>query len=161
MNRIMFSRGGEIRPAAVVVVGLLLSAIAFAVNTLIAGAAPPALGAPGEVAQFGIVKVLLASVPAVLGNTLGFYMSYRRYDPRALVKFLAPAAGFYAAFMSIPVWGLISGGTFTTFVVGAIINAVAVAVAVPALLALRPTPEIVPEPVTYGAGEALAQTAIK
>ncbi|QIN83497.1 hypothetical protein GBA63_13290 [Rubrobacter tropicus] len=159
MNRIVFSREGGIRPAAVVGVGLLLSAIAFAVNTLIAGVAPPAFGAPGEVSQFGFVKVLMATVPAVLGNTLGFYMSYRKYDPRALVKFLAPAAGFYVAFMAIPVLGLISGGTFTAFAVGATLNTVAVAVAVPALLALRP--QIIPEPVPDDAGELLAQTAVK
>ena len=83
MNRIMFSREGEIRPAAVVLVGLILSAMAFGTNTLIANAVPPALGAPGEVSQFGTMKVALATFPAVLGNALGFYMSYRRYDPRA------------------------------------------------------------------------------
>lgn len=161
MDRIVFSREGGIRPAAVIGVGLILSAIAFAVNTLIANAAPPAFGAPDEVSLFGPVKVMLATVPAVLGNTLGFYMSYRRYDPRALVKFLGPAAGFYVAFISIPVLGLISGGTLTAFVVGIILNTVAVAVAVPALLALRPTPEIAPEPAADGAGELLAQTAAK
>ncbi len=140
MNRIVFSREGGIRPAAVVGVGLILSAVAFALNTLIANAAPSTFGAPGEVSQFGFVKVLMSTVPAVLGNALGFYLSYRRPDPRALVKFLAPAAGFYAAFMSIPVWGLLAGGTLTAFAVGAIINTVAVAIAVPALLALRPGP---------------------
>ena len=36
MNRILFSREGEIRPAAVVAVGLILSAIAFDIHTLIA-----------------------------------------------------------------------------------------------------------------------------
>jgi hypothetical protein len=161
MNRIVFSREGGIRPAVVVGVGLLLSAIAFAVNMLIANAAPPAFGAPEEVSQFGFAKVLMATVPAVLGNALGFYMSYRRYDPQALVKFLAPAAGFYVAFMSIPVWALISGGTYTAFAVGAILNTVAVAIAVPALLALRPEAEISPEPVPDDAGELLAETAVK
>ena len=159
MNRIMFDAEGEIRPAAVVGVGLLLSAVAFAVNTLIANVAPPAFGAPGEVSQFGFVKVLMATVPAVLGNALGFYMSYRRHDPRADLKFLAPAAGFYAAFMAIPVWGLISGGTFTAFAVGATINTVAVAIAVPALLALRPLAAA--EPVSEDAGELLAQPAVR
>lgn len=103
MNRIVFSQEGEIRPAAVVGVGLVLSAVAFAINTLIADAAPPALGAPDEVSQFGFVKVVLATIPAVLGNTLGFYLSYRRHDPRALAKFLAPAAGFYGPVLgSVP-----------------------------------------------------------
>lgn len=37
----------------------------------------------------------------------------------------------------------------------------AVIVAVPALPALRPTPEIAPEPAPDGAGELLAQTAAK
>jgi uncharacterized membrane protein len=116
---------------------------------------------PGEASQFGTVKVVLATVPAVLGNILGFYMSYRKYDPRALVKFLAPAAGFYAAFMSIPVWGLLSGGTLTAFAVGAALNTVAVAIAVPALLALRPGSKIAPEPIPDDAGELLAETAVK
>ena len=157
MNRIAFGREGRIRPAVVVLVGLVLSAVAFAMNTLIAGVVPAYLGAPGEVALFGTVKVVLATVPAVLGNTLGFYMSYRKRDPRADLKFLAPAAGFFVAFMAIPVWALISGGTTTAFAVGATLNVVAVAVAVPALLALRP----VAEPIPDDAGEILVQTAVK
>lgn len=161
MNRIAFSKEGGIRPVAVVLVGLVLSAIAFAINTLIANAAPPAFGAPGEVSQFGTMKVVLATIPAVLGNTLGFYMSYRKYDPRALVKFLAPAAGFYLAFMSIPVWGLLTGGTFTAFAVGAILNTVAVIVAVPALIALRPESEVAPEPVPDAAGKLLVETTAR
>jgi hypothetical protein len=138
MSRIAFSREGGIRPVAVVLVGLVLSAVAFGINTLIAGAVPPALGAPDEVALFGTVKVVLATLPALLGNALGFYMSYRSYDPRADLKFLAPAAGFFVAFMVLPVWGLISGGTITAFAVASTLNIVSVAVAVPALLALRP-----------------------
>ena len=147
MNRIVFGREGGIRPVAVALVGLVLSAVAFGINTLIAGAIPPALGAPDEVALFGTVKVVLATLPAVLGNTLGFYMSYRSYDPRALVKFLAPAAGFFVAFMGLPVWGLNSGGTITAFTVASALNVVAVVVAVPALLALRPqtTPDTLHE----------------
>ncbi|CAA9453415.1 MAG: hypothetical protein AVDCRST_MAG78-3688 [uncultured Rubrobacteraceae bacterium] len=140
MNRITFSRSGEIRPAAVVLVGLVLSAIAFAIDMLIANAVPAALGAPGEASQFGLGKVALATIPAVLGNALGFYTSYRSHGPRALAKFLLPAAGFYMAFMVPHVWGLLAGGTLTAFVVGFAINTVAVAVAVPALLALRPGP---------------------
>ena len=38
--------------------------------------------------------------------------------------------------MGLPVWGLISGGTITAFAVAATLNVVAVAV--PALLAMRP-----------------------
>jgi hypothetical protein len=65
-------------------------------------------------------------------------MSYRHYDPRALVKFLAPAAGFFLLFMVPPVWGLLPGGTFATFAVASLLNIVPVAIAVPALLSLRP-----------------------
>ena len=138
MSRIAFDGEGRIRPAAVVLAGMVLSVVAFALDTLVATAAPALLGAAGEASAFGTGKVFLASVPAVLGNTLGFYMSYRRPDPRAELKFLAPAAGFFVAFMSIPAWGLISGGTLTSFAVGAVLNIVPVAMAVPALLALRP-----------------------
>ena len=134
MNRITFSREGEIRPVAVVLVGLILSAIALSLDALIANAGPSALGAPGEVPAFGLGKVFLASVPAVLGNTLGFYMAYRRYDPRALAKFLAPAAGFFAAFMIPPMWGLVAIGTLAA----SVLNVVPVAIAMPTLLALRP-----------------------
>ena len=161
MNRIAFNEDGRIRPAAVVVVGLVLSAIAFAVNTLIANTAPGAFGAPDEVFQFGTVKVLLASAPAVLGNTLGFYMSYRRYDPRADLKFLAPAAGFFVAFMAIPVYGLVAGGTVTAFAVAATLNVVAVAIAIPVLLALRPEPRIAPEPVVHSAPAVPAGTTAR
>lgn len=141
--------------------GLVLTAVAFTINILIAGAAPPTFWAPEEISQFGFVKMVLATVPTVLGNTLGFYMSYRQYYPRALVRFLVPAAGFYVAFMSIPVWGLISGGILTAFAVGAILNTVAVAIVVPALLALRSGTEIASQPVPGAARELLAETAVK
>jgi hypothetical protein len=85
--------------------------------------------------------VLLASVPAVLGNTLGFYLSYRVYHPRALAKFLAPAAGFFVAFTIPPVWGLLAGGTFAAFAAASVLNIVPVAIAVTALLILRPGPQ--------------------
>ena len=160
MNRITFNQEGRLRPAAMIGVGLVLSAVALAINTLIANAAPPALGVPDEVAQFGFVKVLMATVPAVLGNALGFYMSYRKYDPRALVKFLAPAAGFFVAFMSIPFYGLLAGGTFTAFAVASALNVVAVAVAVPALLALRPGARNSPEFAPGDAEELLARTTV-
>ncbi len=141
MDRITFSKGGDIRPAAVVLVGLALSAIALMLDMLVATAAPSVFGALGEIPAFGLGKVLMASVPAVLGNTLGFYMSYRSYHPRALVKFLAPAAAFFLAFMIPPVWGLLAGGTVASFAVASLLNIVPVAIAVPALLSLRPGPQ--------------------
>ena len=146
MNRITFSPEGKIRPAAVVLVGLVLSAVAFALDMLIATTAPSFIGAPGEIAALGFTTVLTMSVPAVVGNSVGFYMSYRRYDPRALVKFLAPAAGFYVAFTIPPVWGLLAGGTFAAFAAASVLNIVPVAIAVTALLSLRlgPRPDSAP-----------------
>jgi len=49
MNRITFNESGEIRGAAVVLVGLVLSAIALTLDMLIANAAPSFFGASGEV----------------------------------------------------------------------------------------------------------------
>jgi len=146
MNSITFDPEGRIRPAAVVLVGLVLSAVAFAIDSLIANAVPSVFGAPGGVPGLGLATVLMMSAPAVLGNTLGFYISYRRYDPRALVKFLAPATGFFVAFMTPHVWALLTGGTFAAFALAATLSIVPVAIAVPALLALRPdgVPETVP-----------------
>jgi hypothetical protein len=86
MNRITFSKDGEIRPAVVVLVGMVLSTIAFALDSMIIRNASAIFGPLGEVHEFGIGKARLASFPAVLGNTLGFYMSYRSYDPQALVN---------------------------------------------------------------------------
>ena len=68
MNRITFSTEGEIRTALVVLVGLILSAIAFTLDVLIANAASWAFGAPGEVPAFGLFTVLMMSVPAVLAT---------------------------------------------------------------------------------------------
>ena len=139
MNRIAFSQDGGIRPATVVLVGLMLSTIAFALNLMIVRNASAVFGSLGEVHGFGIGKALLASVPAVLGNTLGFYMSYRAYDPRALAKFLAPAAGFFVLFTVPPAWTLLlGGGTLATFATSSVLNIVPVVIAVTALLALRP-----------------------
>ncbi len=136
MDRITFNESGDIRGAAVVLVGLTLSAIALALDVLISTVGPSIVGAPGEVPAFGLGKVLLASVPAVLGNAYGFYMSYRAHNPKALLKFLAPAAGFSVAFMIPPVWGLIAGGNLATFAV-ALLNVVPVVLAVAVLLGLR------------------------
>lgn len=136
MDRITFNESGDIRGAAVVLVGLTLSAIALALDVLISTVGPSIVGAPGEVPAFGLGKVLLASVPAVLGNAYGFYMSYRAHDPKALLKFLAPVAGFSVAFMIPPVWGLIAGGNLATFAV-ALLNVVPVVLAVAVLLGLR------------------------
>jgi len=139
MNRIVFSKGGEIPPDAVVLVGLVLSTIAFALDWMIVRNAPAIFGSLGEVHEFGIGKALVASFPAVLGNTLGFYLSYRSYDPRALVKFLAPAARFFAAFMIPPAWTLLLGwGAVATFATSSVVNIVPVSLAVAAFLALRP-----------------------
>ncbi|MEJ7840395.1 MAG: hypothetical protein WKF95_01400 [Rubrobacter sp.] len=140
MNRVTFNESGDVRGAAVVLVGLTLSVIAFALDVLISTVGPSVVGAPGEVPAFGLGKVLLASVPAVLGNAYGFYSSYRAHDPKALLKFLAPSAAFFVAFMIPPVWGLIAGGNLATFAVAALLNIVPVAVAVSVLLGLRPGP---------------------
>lgn len=152
MNRITFNESGEIRGAAVVLVGLTLAAIALALDMLTATVGPSVFGAPGEVPAFGLGKVLLASVPAVLGNTLGFYMSYCAYDPRALVKFLVPGAAFFVAFMIPPVWGLLVGGNLATFAVASLLNIVPVAIAVPVLLSLRPGPRTSGAPVASPGG---------
>ena len=146
MNRITFSPEGKIRLAAMVLVGLVLSAVAFALDMLIATTAPSAVGAPGEVAALGFATVLGMSVPAVLGNAVGFYYSYRRYDPRADLKFLAPAAGFYVAFMVPHVWGLLAGGTFANFAVAVVLTTLPVTIGVTTLLALRPEPRPVNSP---------------
>lgn len=139
MNRIVFSKEGGIRPIAVALVGLALSTIAFALDWMIVRNAQAIFGSFGEVYEFGVGKALLASFPAVLGNALGFYMSYRAYDPRALLKFLAPAAGFFVLFMIPPTWTLIfGGGTIATFATSAALTIVPVAIAVAAFLALRP-----------------------
>ena len=162
MNRIAFNEEGGIRPVAVVVVGLVLSTIAFALDWMVVRNASAIFGSMGEVHEFGIGKALLASFPAVLGNTLGFYMSYRGYDPRALAKFLAPAAGFFVLFMIPPAWTLIlGGGTLGTFATSTVLNVVPVAIAVPALLALRPGTDSAPQPVAEDAREPLAQTAAR
>ncbi len=158
MNRIVFGKEGEIRPAAVVLAGLILSTIAFALDWMIVRNAPAIFGSLGEVHEFGVGKALLASFPAVLGNTLGFYLSYRRPDPRALAKFLAPAAGFFVLFMIPPAWTLLlGGGTAATFATSTVLNIVPVSLAVAAFLALRPRPESAPEPVS----ELQAEPAVK
>ncbi len=146
MNRITFSLEGKIRLTAMVLVGLILSAVAFALDMLIATTAPSFIGAPGEVAALGLATVLGMSVLAVLGNTIGFYYAYRRYDPRANLKFLAPAAGFYLAFMAPHVWGLLAGGTFANFAVAAVLTTLPVTIGVTTLLSLRPGPRPVNAP---------------
>jgi hypothetical protein len=105
---------------------------------LIATTAPSFIGAPGEVAALGFATVLGMSVPAVLGNTMGFYYSYRRYDPRGNLKFLVPATGFYVAFMVPHAWGLLAGGTFANFAVSAALTTLPVTIGVTTLFALRP-----------------------
>lgn len=159
INRITFDREGKIRPVAVVLVGLILSTMAFALDWMVVRNAPAVFGSWGEVHDFRVGKALMASFPAVLGNTLGFYMSHRAPDPRALVKFLAPAAGFFVLFMTPPAWTLIlGGGTVATFATSTVLNVIPVGLAVATFLALRPgrRPESAPQPVPDAAGEPMA-----
>ena len=146
MRRITLSKGVDLRPAGLVLVALVLAAIAVALDMLVATAAPSVLGVPSDLPALGLGKVLLTSIPAVLSNTLGFYMSYRSYHPRALSKFLVPAAAFFLLFMIPPVWGLLAGGTPASFAAAALMNIVPVAIAVPALLSLRPNSVAVASP---------------
>ncbi|BDP43932.1 hypothetical protein DAETH_39010 (plasmid) [Deinococcus aetherius] len=83
-------------------------------------------------------KLMLATLPAVLGNTLGFYLSYRAPHLRALSKFLLPAAAFFVLFMLPALWALLMGSGLGAFAAAALINIVPVAIAVPILLGLRP-----------------------
>lgn len=105
MKRITSSKGGDLRPAGLVLVALVLATITVALDMLVATAATSVLGVPSDLPALGLGEVLLASIPAVLGNALGFYMSYRSYHPRALSKFLVPAAAFFLLFMIPLVWG--------------------------------------------------------
>ena len=162
MNRIAFSKEGGIRPVAVVLVGLVLSAVAFALDWTIIRNASALFGSLGEVHEFGVGKALLASVPAALGNTLGFYLSYRAYDPRALAKFLAPAAGFFVLGMIPPAGTLLLGrDTLGTFATSAALSTVSVGLAVTALLALRPERESTPEGIGDAAGKLLVEPVFK
>jgi hypothetical protein len=138
MKRITLCRGGRLSLAALALVTLALSAVALAIDMLVAAVAPSVLGEPSDDLVLGLVGVSLASIPPVLGNAIGFYFSYRSYDPRALLKFLAPAAAFYLIFMIPPVWGLVAGGAFASFAVASALNVVPLAVALPVLLSLRP-----------------------
>jgi len=153
MNRIAFNREGEIRPASVVIIGLVLSTIAFALEWMIIRDAQAIFGSLGEVYGFGIGT-------ALLGNPLGFYMSYRGHDPRADLKFLAPAAGFFVLFMIPPAWTLpLGGGTLATFATSSVLNMIPVGLAVATFLALRPASALGTAP--DDVGELLARTAAK
>jgi hypothetical protein len=89
-------------------------------------------------------------------------MFYRSYDPRALVKFLAPAAGVFVLFMIPPAWTLIlGGGTLGTFATSSVLNIVPVSLGVAALLALRPERGSALEAVGDAAGALLIEPAVK
>ena len=138
MNHLTFSPIGEIRTSSVILLCVLLSGLALSLNLLIAGVAPGVFGVANDHPVLSLNKLMLASIPAVLGNTLGFYLSYRSPGPRALVKFLVPAALFFVLFMSAPTWLLFTGGTPAAFALTALLNAAPVILAVSIFLSLRP-----------------------
>lgn len=137
-QRTASSPNGRLWAGRVGLAALLLAATAAALDLLVAAAAPSVLGVPSDLPALGLVPVLLASIPAVLGNAFGFYTSYRSHQPRALRKFLVPAATFFALFMIPPVWRLLAGEAPAAFAAAALLNFLPVAIAVPALLRLRP-----------------------
>lgn len=141
MNSVMFGETGRLRTSSVLLAGLALSALALTVNTQVAAAAPAVLGAPNDLPPLSPARLMLATLPAVLGNTLGFFLAYRSPHPRALLKFLVPAALFFVLFMLPALWALLTGGSLAAFAVATVINVVPVAVAVPVLLSLRPSQE--------------------
>ena len=138
MNRLTFDQTGNIRAPSVVLLGFVLSGLALSLNVLLAGVAPTAFGVPSDLSVLGLNRLMWATIPAVLGNALGFYLAYRAPHPRALRKFLVPAAAFYGLFMIPHLWALLAGGTLGAFGVGALISTVPVALAVPVFLGLRP-----------------------
>ena len=138
MNRLTFNPTGSIRVPSVILLGFVLSAMALTLNVLLAGVAPAAFGVPNDLPVLELNRLMWATIPAVLGNTLGFYLAYRSIRLHALRKFLEPAALFYALFMIPPIYALLGGGTLAAFTVAALINTVPVALAVPVFLSLRP-----------------------
>jgi hypothetical protein len=56
MNRIVFCKEGEIRPVAVVLMGTVLSTIAFALDLMIVRNASAIFGSLGEVHGFGSAR---------------------------------------------------------------------------------------------------------
>jgi uncharacterized membrane protein len=138
MKRFTLFRGSRLSLAALALVTLALSVIALTIGMLVDAVAPSVLEVPSDDPVLSLMSVSLASILSVLGYAIGFYFSYRSHDPRALLKFLAPAAGFFLAFMISPVWGLLAGDAFASFAVASALNVVPLAVALPVLLSLRP-----------------------
>ena len=90
MKGITLFECGRLSPVALSLVILAMSAAAFAIDILVATVAPSFLGVPGDDPVLGLRRVSMASIAPVLGNAIGFYMSYRSYHPRADLRFLAP-----------------------------------------------------------------------
>ena len=138
MNQLTFDTNHRIRTMSVVLIGIVLSALALSLNLLIARLAPNLFGIPADLPLLTLNTLMLATIPAVLGNTLGFYLAYRSPHPHALRKFLIPAALFFVLFMLPHIWTLFTGGTLSAFALATLINTVPVGLAVSVFLNLRP-----------------------
>ena len=138
MDQLTFDTDHRIRTMSVVLVGIILSALALSLYLLIARIVPNLFRIPADLPLLTLSNLMLATIPAVLGNTLGFYLAYRSPHPHALRKFLIPAALFFVLFMLPHIWTLFTGGTLSAFALATLINTVPVGLAVSVFLSLRP-----------------------
>lgn len=78
--------------------------LAFLVNATIVAVALQGFNVPADTAMLDFPALLFGSVGPVIGNTIGFYASYRKPFAASIVVFLTPGVLLTAAFM-VPVVG--------------------------------------------------------
>ena len=118
---------------AVAAVAIPTTAVALLLNLAIRAVAVGRFGVPAP--ALPLLAVIMPSLGAVLGTSLGWYLAFRRPGPNSMRNFLLPGVGFTLMGIAVEVVRFSTDhGHLGALVVGASHGLVAIALATIALL---------------------------
>ena len=135
----LFSRIAARAPVTlqdIIPVFLLSLGWAYAANLLVRTLAIEVAGVPEDLHALELWQLLPATFFPVLGNSFGFYMSFRRPDDRSVVRYLIPTLGLPLLFIVLGLLQLNHGGLAEVVTTIALV-VLPVAISAPLMFRLR------------------------
>lgn len=135
----LFSRIGArapVTPTDIVPVLVLALGWALAANLLLRSLAIEVFDVSDHLHAIVLYELLLATLFPVLGNSFGFYMSFRRPTDRSVAIYLIPSAGIPIAFIVLNLLRMNHGGLAETVTTVAVVI-IPTALSAPLMFRLR------------------------
>lgn len=115
-----------------------LCILAFLVNATIVAVALQGFNVPADTAMLDFPALLFGSVGPVIGNSVGFYASYRKPFAASIVVFLTPGVLLTAAFMVPVVTNFLDDSDVGALMASALVTVSPTILAVAVLIRRRP-----------------------